>query len=270
MPHQERQIDNTNDFNVRDWARGIMAMHACIELGNPFEPPVKQRSLKPQILIQEKLGLIGPHNPLEILTEEPSPIKVTSVDFDKNDIPIDEFLGLYFPDLQEIRIYVTNIQITAQRLNILYSDLKYVVRLHEYAHAVVHLGLGVGQQGKLENDASISIPEPGDWKEFVEKRLKKFSCLKTEAHELLAQTITWCLLKADEQRRNAMLSLMKRQSNLYRLSDQIQKNATLEGIRILLELIWQTEMFNNNSDGVRYLRSLFELEGFQECVYSEK
>ena len=258
-------MDVANDIDARRFAVGVMALDALRQLS---PESMKQRSLQPQLLIQQRLGLIGPRNPLEIFTGERPPISIASIDLEHGPVPIDDLLGAYFPERQEIKIFENEIQITAHSLKIPPDDLQYAVRLHEYAHAVVHLGLGVGYQGQLADEPSIVITEPGDWKEFIDGRSRLFARLSSEAHELLTQTMVWCLLGGDEQKRNAMLSLMEKQSDLYRLSDQIREHVTLEGIRVVLNLIWRVEVCSDKSDDVRYLRCLLELKGFPECVLS--
>jgi hypothetical protein len=59
---------------------------------------------------------------------------------DAETIPIDGYLGFYDPHSRRIVIYTQAITTVARRLNCNPKHLTQIVLLHEYAHAILHLG----------------------------------------------------------------------------------------------------------------------------------
>ena len=55
---------------------------------------------------------------------------------------IDELLGLYEPHKREITLFTKGIEHVAEQLRVKFWSVEYLVRIHEYAHAVFHLGVG--------------------------------------------------------------------------------------------------------------------------------
>jgi hypothetical protein len=76
--------------------------------------------------------------PLETESHEEPPIRLVE---QADVIEIDGVLGLYNPDAQEITFFLKGIDRVAKILNASPKDLTFVVRLHEWAHALLHVGL---------------------------------------------------------------------------------------------------------------------------------
>lgn len=136
---------------------------------------------------------------------------------------IDEVLGKYDPDKQEIILYTENIKSTANYLNISENILTHLVEIHEAAHAIIHLGIDA--DGINFNTNSYKGVDRG-----------KFP---SPLHETLAQLFCYhCCVKNDLYGAflNAFENLNRCQPEQYRLWEQF-KDVPLERIRsILIEI----------------------------------
>ena len=218
-----------------------------------------KRDMEPLLRIQKIFGLFGPQPPKEIFTTQLPPIKI---DIENDPIPIDGVLGLYVPSTREIWIYVEMIREVAQHLRISPDDLQFKVRLHEYAHAMVHLGIEPWEQF-FDQPPSFSADEYGDWEGFLKSRLDLF-CNKIDDtfHELLAQSFAWCLLDGDEPRRHTFVKLMGRQPEHYHLSEAYRDNISIRGLRRLLGMLHRTIsselLLGGTTHPAQMIRSLVE------------
>lgn len=78
------------------------------------------------------------HCPSETESDDEPPIRLA----ERGDvIAIDGILGLYNPDAQKITIFRKGINRVSKILDARPADLQFVVRLHEWAHTVLHVGL---------------------------------------------------------------------------------------------------------------------------------
>src|SRR2546429_8856507 len=62
---------------------------------------------------------------------------------------IDELLGLYEPHQRMITIFTKGIGHVAGQLGVQTFSVEYLVRVHEYAHAVFHLGVDQSPSASL-------------------------------------------------------------------------------------------------------------------------
>ena len=101
-----------------------------------------------------------------------------------------------------------------------------IVRIHEHAHAVIHLG---SRADKADHDLS-ALGEAGktDWSAFVRSRALWFTAFPKEIHEFLAQALTYAALsELSPERRSERLvgvfnALEARQPAHYRLSASVK------------------------------------------------
>jgi hypothetical protein len=257
-------MSDVQDTDIREWIAERMFIDALSRIDESSKP---ERSLWPQALVQQELGLIGPTIPFETITDERAPIDIATVDIDEGPIPIDRLLGEYLPERRAIRIYKTEIELVARSLKCEDHILQTEVRLHEYGHAFVHLGLELVDSNRLPHAGrGPVIEELGDWVEFIASRSRLFGSIQETTHELLAQTAAWCLLQGCERERDVMLRLTVKQSELYRLSEAILNNATLAGLRSLLGLIWRGKIGSDETDFDRRVRAVLELQDFPNCA----
>ena len=139
-------------------------------------------------------------------------------------IPIDEVLGTYSPDEQKVTVYSKSIALyAAHPLRSEPRQLETIVRLHEYAHAVVHLGITAAEELQLHE-----FPETEtDWQAIREGRDCFFKTLNQRAHEFLAQAITWSclghpsLVKEQDDLRRIFLDLARRQPPVYDIPEDL-------------------------------------------------
>jgi hypothetical protein len=97
-------------------------------------------------------------------------------------IPIDEYLGLYEPDSRKITLFNLGIRDAAERLVCNPEHLKRIVNLHEYAHALVHLGLTADQRHQILKNPQESAIFPAC--------TALFQSIENGLHENLAQLLT--------------------------------------------------------------------------------
>jgi hypothetical protein len=101
---------------------------------------------------------------------------------------IESLLGRYDPTEKKISIFDKGIEYAAQRLSVQPELLKYVVRIHEWGHAVFHLG--VDQKTSIEL-AQASLANQTGVKQAKEDELTRiYHSAETYVHEQIAQTIT--------------------------------------------------------------------------------
>lgn len=111
---------------------------------------------------------------------------------DRDLLPIDVLYGTYNPQARLIEIYAKRIECDARLYGGSFEDLLQIVRLHEYAHAVLHLG--VPMSDTISTLGTFSPSGTTDWNEFVARRTRMFSELDSASHEFLAQAITYACL----------------------------------------------------------------------------
>jgi hypothetical protein len=120
------------------------------------------------------------HGPSEIFSEEDPPIRI---DDQSDEIAIDGTLGLYDSGTQEITIFLKGIRGASEILKASPDDLRLIVQLHEWAHALLHMGLEEGGRISVAQDDS-------QWAEHVARMNTWFNALDTNLHESLAQLLT--------------------------------------------------------------------------------
>jgi hypothetical protein len=120
------------------------------------------------------------HEPSEIFSADDPPIRLTD---ESEEIAIDGVLGLYNSCTQEITIFRKGISCAAEILKVSPDDLTQIVRLHEWAHALLHLGLEKADHISLLRDES-------QWAERLARLNTWFNALDANLHESLAQLLT--------------------------------------------------------------------------------
>jgi hypothetical protein len=122
--------------------------------------------------------------------------------------PIDILYGSYNHRTASIEIYVDNIARDASLFGE-YTDVLEIVRLHEYAHSIVHLGV------HLDEVAAVlgSIGKAGltDWNVFVENRTRAYEEIDSASHEFLAQAITFAVIASlpDDSHRKRLTATLE-------------------------------------------------------------
>ncbi len=109
--------------------------------------------------------------------------------------PIDILYGRYDAVDRSIYIFINRIQQDAPSFDATPSELTHIVRTHEYAHAIVHLGISVDYA--CDHLSTIGSNHMTDWPTLVARRTEWFGRTTSEVHELLAQAITYGNLATD-------------------------------------------------------------------------
>ena len=157
--------------------RKVKPMKVAYILGEVYKPPYQTLSK----VLEGKYSFAVGACPSEVTTDDDPPIRI-----EKNQeiIPVDGVLGLYDPEKRCITIYQKGIREVAQTLSSKEEDLELIVRLHEFTHAMLHMGLTRSEsqlvaEGKFENlDA------------FFDGSRKNFESIDIYVHEVVAQLLT--------------------------------------------------------------------------------
>ena len=159
-----------------------------------------------------------PTSPVEIYSNHrPTLLSGGNEDY----IPICQLLGQYSAQERLITIYHRNIEQVAQsRLSCTSLELATVVRVHEYAHALVHCGVASYDDSALLIETASN---PNRWDSLDADRTGWFTHMPSAVHEFLAQSVTWRVLSSLEElhgidHRDLFLRLMQGQPPEYRLS----------------------------------------------------
>jgi len=178
------------------------------------------------------------HMPSETFSEADPPICLKDV---TDEIAIDGVLGQYNPTTQEITIFRKGISHVAEILKVSPKDLTQVVQLHEWGHALLHLGLEKADRMSVLGDESR-------WAERLARLNIWFNALDANLHESLAQLLTreglrWLREKATIPEAQAKIDqieavfkqLMRRAPSAYRIDkyDSAPKNRIIGSVRLL-------------------------------------
>ena len=142
-------------------------------------------------------------------------------------LPIDLLYGRYLPESHTIEIFYSQIDADAPLFGATFGQLLRIVRFHEYAHAILHLGVSghavVSQLHQFsENEATVA--------DFLSRRTHSFCTINEATHEFLAQAITYgCILQEERQQAEQLLpifeALEKRQPEHYLLPADVKEIA---------------------------------------------
>lgn len=137
-------------------------------------------------------------------------------------LPIDILFGAYSPVQHTITIFIDSIRKHASRIGATPAELTHIVRVHEYAHAIVHLGIPFASAEKemLTFDGDLTA-----WHLVLNRRTCWFKSMKAELHELLAQALTYGVLQTGpnpEKMIGVFEELEKKQPAHYQLSKEVK------------------------------------------------
>jgi hypothetical protein len=166
-----------------------------------------------------------PASPIEVYSDD-RPVFVPRSRAEDSWIPIDVMLGCYDHQYRIIKIFHKNVQnFASAKFNCAPLDLEFIVRLHEYAHALIHLGVF------WKDEVALIRDYPGrqetDWNPFLRRRSEAFRSLTDDVHEFLAQLVSWITVGMLEPRsyrdqlQELFIALMDRQPSHYVLAADI-------------------------------------------------
>jgi len=215
----------TNMEDSKAWAGAIrvanVLMHGHSKAAAPNEPRFIAQAVTRNVVLCDA--------PLERFSDK-MPAFVPNGSEEERWRPIDVLYGSYHPASRSVDIYIDNIRRDASLFGE-FADVLQIVRLHEYAHSIVHLGIhldhcidildGIGPDGYT------------DWNTFFAGRGHAFGEIDVASHEYLAQAITLAALGTlpachqSERLRTTFDALEDRQPPHYVVPGDIKASASL-------------------------------------------
>ena len=202
------------------WARTIrvtnVLLHGHPKVAGPYEPRLTVQVVTRNVVLCDA--------PLERFSDQ-TPVFVPDGPEQERWRPIDVLYGSYNPASRSVDIYIDNVRRDASLFGE-FADVLQIVRLHEYAHATVHLGIRLDQAINV-----LDTIEPAgytDWNTFLEERGRAFEEVDVASHEYLAQAITLAAIEEvpdrnqSERLRATFDALEARQPPHYVVPDDIK------------------------------------------------
>lgn len=225
---------------LREWAEAMVAAH--ILAGGPLRGGWSRPLLSiahPAVLIQAALQeTFRPTSPAEVYSDD-RPAFAPETAEQEEWIPIDILLGCYDPSRREIKIFTRNvIHFASTVFKRDAADVEFIVRLHEYAHAILHLGVFWKEEDEIMRQ--FRLGKETDWQVFLERRTAAFVNVPEEVNEWVTQLLVWITLEAvgEEERRKELqevfLTVMERQPPCYKLGAEVLKRAAQGDCTVLL------------------------------------
>jgi hypothetical protein len=197
----------------KDWPQVVKVTEKLLHGGG-----VPLRWDEPARLVQNLTGTVFLYGgPNEFVSDDlPSRAKSSGLDH----LSIDELYGSYKPRTRTIEIYRKRILQDHRVFGCSPEELTHLVRLHEYAHAAIHIGVRCRAVNKVLSE--VGPTKRTDWKMILRQRSKSFRRIPQGAHELLAQAIAWAVVANDSSLVAAFCGLEHRQPPEYQLLDEIK------------------------------------------------
>lgn len=95
------------------------------------------------------------------------PVWIPTTAEEENLLPIGILYGAYFPGTRSMEIYFERIRIDSGKYGAEPGELELIVRLHEYAYALVHIGI---RDRQIRKKLMEFVNEKTDWETFAAKR----------------------------------------------------------------------------------------------------
>ena len=227
--------------NLNEWAKTEICVHLLGGSPNRHDTELGRlpRIEHPAILTQAALEeTFRPASPLEVYSDD-QPSFTPQAPEQENWIPIDVLLGIYQFRSRKIKIFHKNIVYFADAtFNCKPSDLEFIVRLHEYAHALIHLGLFWKDEPDLIRKHATG--HESDWKSYLRTRSAAFRSLPAGVHEFLAQVLCWITIGKLEplvtryEFQELFIAIMERQPSDYVLAPEVLGKACYADPTVLL------------------------------------
>jgi hypothetical protein len=205
-----------------------------------------------QVAIQTTLGeVFHPASPRVVLSDKAPAIPRS----DRDEVPIDDVLASYFPKRRLVEIYWRNISLLSARLGCPECQLTDIVTLHEFAHALVHLGAAPCSPHAFPNQA----------RKLLAQRTRWFSRLESSTNEFLAQVLAWLAIHgaARGSRMGALqepfLALMPKQPAEYRLTKETTELLSPGGAFAALQWLREPRPYPDPPSGVPAVVVLCEI-----------
>lgn len=140
-------------------------------------------------------------------------------------LPIDILYGTYCAADRRIEVYVDRILQDAKLFGADPEDPVYLIRLHEYGHAALHLG--ISDECADAHLSTFGNLDSTDWSACLAHRNQQFASVSDGVHELLAQTITYDAIgflpgEVSARLRKIFIALEERQSEIYKVPGEVK------------------------------------------------
>jgi hypothetical protein len=196
-------------------------MHGHYKTVAPYEPRLAVQAVTRNVMLCDA--------PLERFSNK-TPAFIPARPEQEGWRPIDVLYGSYDPVSRSVDIYIDNIRRDAPLFGEC-ADVLQVVRLHEYAHATVHLGILLDEAVDILE--TIGPAGYTDWNIFLDDRARAFEETDAASHEYLAQAITLAALARlpdsyqSERLRTTFEAMERRQPPHYVVPDDIKASVHL-------------------------------------------
>lgn len=153
--------------------------------------------------------------------------------------PIDVLYGQYDAFARSIIIFINRIIQDSAMFGAEPDELLTLVRIHEHAHAVIHLGCGADEFHRAMS--AFGNADKTDWSTFCSDRTSWFSAFPVALHEFLAQALTHAAIqKLSDRRRSETLlgvfdTLEAWQPRYYQLSSKVKDYAAFADWPLVLD-----------------------------------
>jgi len=152
-------------------------------------------------------------------------------DLEEGNISTDA-LGTYSPTERLITIYLKKIEAVSNKYQIDEKSLQMVVRIHEFCHALVHLGVRPAEANDKLNGIDQKTGET-DWETFIHDRTTIFHQLSDKKHEQVAQAMTYASISCSKllspleckDYLRAFEDFEPHQPSIYQLSDTVKSQS---------------------------------------------
>lgn len=191
----------------RDWAAAVRCFDLIIR--DRASGGLTAPSTLAQLLSGHTFVIAGPAESFSADV----PIWHPSDPADAEFLPIDALYGRYVPEHRSITIYVNRIGQDANRFGAEFEDLLTIVRIHEYFHALVHLGVAI--ETELADLSALMDRQDDGRRGFIDMRTERFHMIDDESHEFMAQAMTRaCLTRFAGSDSERMLAIFDRLEKL--------------------------------------------------------
>lgn len=195
----------------------------------------------PVEIMQTVDAVFRPTTPYEVISEY-RPVPVAE---DEGLAPFDDVLGRYTAEDRTVTVFRRNVEHYARSaFDCDPEDLENIVRLHEYAHAIIHEG--VDRHADRQSFAAHPPRSAEDCVLALATALARYKTIDVETHEFAAQLITWATLTSSSHPDSSRLRVlfraaMPKQPKRYRLPDRLLAVAIpTRNVRLVLDLFHNT------------------------------
>lgn len=208
--------------DAEKWALARMVADRMLNTASAFDLSFEPRNL----VLQITRNVILSGEPTEYFSQQ-MPVFIPETPEEDRLKPIDVLYGCYIHGKRAIEIYIKRIEQDVHLYSCDAAELTFIIRIHEYAHALHHLGVGWRDAGQAMTN--YDVDGRTDWASFKNGRDVVYSSITTRCHELIAQAVTYASISQfpDSGVAGRLIevfdSLEQRQPSQYRLNPELKQ-----------------------------------------------